>query len=217
MFKRRKFTLIELIVVIAVLGILAAIVIPNISNFQNEARDAQLTADTRNIQTALDMYRLEQDDGSEPILEGVGVITVEKELDHEGTLKEISYKVKKADDDYVPVNKKFFKILDLKELNNLHYLRQIPKYAVTDVVVTDEGTDEEKINAATETEEGEIIPVGFDFKNGGNGGKVVFAVLLETELDDADKPVAGDKSTAIVNALSYVEDDDGNLHLTVVR
>ena len=69
MFKRgKKFTLIELIVVIAVLGILAAIVIPNISNFQNEARNAQLTADTRNIQTALDMYRLDRNDGAEPIL-----------------------------------------------------------------------------------------------------------------------------------------------------
>ena len=70
MFKRgKKFTLIELIVVIAVLGILAAIVIPNISNLQNKARDVQLTADTRNIQTALDMYRLDQFDGvSEPIL-----------------------------------------------------------------------------------------------------------------------------------------------------
>lgn len=194
MFKRRKFTLIELIVVIAVLGILAAIVIPNISNFQNEARDVQLTADTENIQTALDMYRLNQTDGiSEPILEGVGVKTVEYELDHEGALKEISYKVKKADDDYVTVNKKFFKILDLEKLN-LQYLRQIPKYAVTN--------------------EGEINANNFEFKN---GGKVVFAVLLETKVDDADKPVAGEKSTAIVNALSYVEDDKGDLQLTVVR
>lgn len=209
MFKRRKFTLIELIVVIGVLGILAAIVIPNISNFQNEARDAQLTADTRNVQTALDMYRLNQDDDvSEPILEGVNIQTVEYELDHEGAPKEISYKVKKADDDYVTVNKKFFKILDLKELYP-KFLRQIPEYAVTDVRVTEEGTDEEKINAVTDTDEEEIIPGGLDFKN---GGKVVFAVLLETKVDDADKPVAGEKSTTIVNALSYVNDE-----LTIVK
>lgn len=41
--------------------------------------------------------------------------------------------------------------------------------------------------------------------------KVVFAVLLETKADDANEPVAGE-STAIVNALSYV-----NGKLTIVK
>ena len=199
MFKRRKFTLIELIVVIAVLGILAAIVIPNISNFQNKARDVQLTADTRNIQTALDMYRLDQPDGvSEPILV-VGseeeseevIITATQEYDSEGNIVD---------------TKKYYRVLDLEKLYP-NYLRQIPKYAVTNVVVTDAGTDEEKIDAATD--KGTVIPNGLNFEN---GGKVVFAVLLETKVDDADNPVAGEKSTAIVNALSYVKDE-----LTIVR
>lgn len=71
MNRKSNFTLIELIVVIVVLGILAAIVIPNISSFQKEAREAQLTADARNIQTALDMYRAKSESGSaEPILLG---------------------------------------------------------------------------------------------------------------------------------------------------
>jgi prepilin-type N-terminal cleavage/methylation domain-containing protein len=212
MFKRRKFTLIELIVVIAVLGILAAIVIPNISNFQNEARDAQLTADTRNIQTALDMYRLDQPDSiSEPILEEDKVVKATQELDHEGEPVEISYEVENAKGEEKKVDKKFFKILDIEKLNNSHYLRQIPKYAVTNVIVTGEGTDEEKI--VVKIDEEEVAPDGLHFKN---GGKVVFAVLLETKLDDEDNPVAGE-STAIVNALSYVEDDEGDLQLTVVR
>lgn len=55
---KKSFTLIELIVVIAILGILAAIVIPNISSFQKKAKDTQVIADTRNIQTAFDMYMI---------------------------------------------------------------------------------------------------------------------------------------------------------------
>lgn len=53
------FTLIELIVVIVVIGILAAIVIPNISSFQEEAKETALLSDSRNIQTAVDMFMLD--------------------------------------------------------------------------------------------------------------------------------------------------------------
>lgn len=59
MFIKKAFTLIELIVVIAVLGILAAIIIPNISNFQEEAYKTQRLADVRNMQTTVDMYKIE--------------------------------------------------------------------------------------------------------------------------------------------------------------
>jgi len=200
MFKRRKFTLIELIVVIAVLGILAAIVIPNIGNFQNKARDAQLTADTRNVQTALDMYRLDQPDGvSEPILVTGSeedtlievTLTATHELDKDGNLQEISEKVVDEDGNISSVAKpKYYRVLDLDKLYP-NYLRQIPEYAVT--------------------------PDDLDFKN---GGKVVFATLLEYKLDEngevivdgSGKPVEGEKSTATVNALSYV-----NGELTIVR
>jgi len=194
MFKRgKKFTLIELIVVIAVLGILAAIVIPNISNFQNKARDVQLTADTRNIQTALDMYRLDQPDGvSEPILvDGSDEVTLDAthEFDKDGQLQEILVEVEGASEN---ATKKYYRVFDLKELYP-NYLRQTPKYAVVDPAV---------INANDAAAQ-----IAFE-----DGGKVVFATLLEYTVDENGKPVAGEKSTAIVNALSYV---DGKL--TIVR
>ena len=197
MFKRgKKFTLIELIVVIAVLGILAAIVIPNISNFQNKARDVQLTADTRNIQTALDMYRLNQPDSvSEPILkdgDNEVILTATHELDKDGQLKEISVKIKGTD---YTVPEKYYRVLDLEELYP-NYLRQIPKYAAVDV-------DAEVIK--NETQAKDLIK--FE-----DGGIVVFATLLEPAVDGSGLPIQSEKSTAIVNALSHV-----NGELTIVR
>lgn len=56
---QKMFTLIELIVVIVVIGILATVVIPNINNWQEEARTAGIVSNLKNIQTGIDMYSLE--------------------------------------------------------------------------------------------------------------------------------------------------------------
>lgn len=53
------FTLIEIMVVIVILGVLAALVVPNVMGRAGEARMKAATVDLRAIQTALDMYRMD--------------------------------------------------------------------------------------------------------------------------------------------------------------
>ena len=56
---KSKFTIIELLAVLAIIGIIAAIVIPNIRNTQGQANLASIHSNVRNIQTAVDMYSLD--------------------------------------------------------------------------------------------------------------------------------------------------------------
>ncbi len=58
----RSFTLIELLIVVAIIGILAAIAVPNFLNAQTRAKLARLRADFRAITSALEMYRLDNND-----------------------------------------------------------------------------------------------------------------------------------------------------------
>ena len=55
----RAFTLIELLIVVAIIGILAAIAIPNFQNAQVRAKISRVLSDLRSVQTALEMYQLD--------------------------------------------------------------------------------------------------------------------------------------------------------------
>ena len=57
--KHSGFSLIELIAVVAILGILAAVVAPKIFNQPGKARMAKARTEISNIQSALQLYKLE--------------------------------------------------------------------------------------------------------------------------------------------------------------
>ncbi|MFB3787038.1 MAG: type II secretion system protein [bacterium] len=59
---RKAFTLIELLIVVAIIGILAAIAVPNFLNAQVRAGVTRVKADFRTIMTALETYRLDNND-----------------------------------------------------------------------------------------------------------------------------------------------------------
>lgn len=60
--KDRAFTLIELLIVVAIIGILAAIAVPNFLNAQIRAKLARSVSDMKTLETALEMYRLDEND-----------------------------------------------------------------------------------------------------------------------------------------------------------
>lgn len=58
--KYQAFTLIELLVVIAIIGLLSALLFPNYMSARERARDSQRKSDLKQIQNALEMYKLDQ-------------------------------------------------------------------------------------------------------------------------------------------------------------
>jgi type II secretion system protein G len=57
--KSKGFTLIELLVVVAIIGVLATIVLSSLSNARAQARDARRISEMKNLETALEMYYLD--------------------------------------------------------------------------------------------------------------------------------------------------------------
>ncbi len=59
--KNKGFTLIELLIVLAIIGVLASFLLANLIGAKSRARDAQRKSDLRQIQSALELYRSDQD------------------------------------------------------------------------------------------------------------------------------------------------------------
>lgn len=56
---QRGFTLIELLIVVAIISILAAIAVPNFLEAQTRSKVGRMVADTRTVQTALEVYAVD--------------------------------------------------------------------------------------------------------------------------------------------------------------
>src|SRR5665648_456836 len=57
--KQTGFTIVELLIVIVVIGILAAITIVAYNGVQTRARDTERTAEIKSVQTALEIYYID--------------------------------------------------------------------------------------------------------------------------------------------------------------
>ncbi len=62
MRKLKAFTLIELLIVVAIIAILAAIAVPNFMEAQARAKNTRVKADMKTMQTAQEMYRIDNGD-----------------------------------------------------------------------------------------------------------------------------------------------------------
>ncbi|KUK79546.1 MAG: general secretion pathway protein G [Microgenomates bacterium 39_7] len=64
--RQRGFTLIELLVVMTIIGVLAGLIVPNYMGARQRARDAQRKSDLKQIQNALELYKMDQDPPAYP-------------------------------------------------------------------------------------------------------------------------------------------------------
>ena len=95
LIRQRGFTLIEIMVVIVILGILAAVVVPKIMSRPGEARISKAKQDIRALNTALDLYKLDNynypttDQGLEALVSKSDISPEPKHFREEGYIQKI--------------------------------------------------------------------------------------------------------------------------------
>lgn len=93
--KQKGFTLIEVMVVVVILGILAAIIVPKIMSRPEQARMVKVKQDVLAIQSALDLYKLDNssypstDQGLEALVTKPTVSPVPRNWKSDGYLQEL--------------------------------------------------------------------------------------------------------------------------------
>lgn len=93
--RRAGFTLIEVMVVVAILAILAAVVVPRVMDEPAKARRAKVKQDIRAIESALDLYKLDNyrypttDQGLEALAERPGTGPEPNNYKEGGYLREL--------------------------------------------------------------------------------------------------------------------------------
>ena len=89
------FTLIEVMIVVVIMGILAAVLVPKLMSRPEEARIAKAKQDIVTIQSALDLYKLDNgvypstDQGLQALVSKPSVPPVPRNWNSEGYLREL--------------------------------------------------------------------------------------------------------------------------------